>query len=232
MVNILRNLKIDEVSSVDKGAGEGVKILLMKRDADIIGDAVRELAGYVNSIAVDKNIVDKDAEIAECISQCRDYLKRTVSQHKEHPMPDIPHYIQKLLDDNTMLAKRLNALEAGGDLVASCHKAVEYGLPETEGVTIQKAMDGDKEAVVKLLGFIKSAFAAARTGMVFGEFGSGPGHGGPATALDELNVLAKTLQASDPKLSQHQAFAKVYEDPANIELVRRERWENSPNGVM
>lgn len=32
MVNILRNLRIDEVSSVDRGAGEGVKIVLMKRD--------------------------------------------------------------------------------------------------------------------------------------------------------------------------------------------------------
>lgn len=32
MPSILRNLKILEVSSVDRGAGEGVKVVLMKRD--------------------------------------------------------------------------------------------------------------------------------------------------------------------------------------------------------
>jgi len=34
MPNILRRLKINEVSSVDRGAGKGVKIMLMKRDDD------------------------------------------------------------------------------------------------------------------------------------------------------------------------------------------------------
>jgi hypothetical protein len=33
MATRLRNLKISEVSGVDKGAGHGVKVLLMKRDA-------------------------------------------------------------------------------------------------------------------------------------------------------------------------------------------------------
>src|SRR6516162_10895995 len=31
-VRLLRNLRINEVSAVDRGAGEGVKIVLMKRD--------------------------------------------------------------------------------------------------------------------------------------------------------------------------------------------------------
>lgn len=35
MANVLRHLKILEVSSVDRGAGEGVKIVLMKRDAPV-----------------------------------------------------------------------------------------------------------------------------------------------------------------------------------------------------
>jgi hypothetical protein len=32
MPRILSNLKIDEVSAVDRGAGEGVRIMLTKRD--------------------------------------------------------------------------------------------------------------------------------------------------------------------------------------------------------
>lgn len=38
MPRILRNLKIHEVSSVDKGAGRGVKVMLMKRDEDPVLD--------------------------------------------------------------------------------------------------------------------------------------------------------------------------------------------------
>jgi hypothetical protein len=33
MARIIRNLKIDDVSSVDVGAGRGVKVVLLKRDA-------------------------------------------------------------------------------------------------------------------------------------------------------------------------------------------------------
>jgi hypothetical protein len=35
MPNVLRNLKILEVSSVDRGAGDGVKIMIMKRADDV-----------------------------------------------------------------------------------------------------------------------------------------------------------------------------------------------------
>lgn len=44
MPTVLRNLKILEVSSVDRGAGEGVKIVLMKRDADTADDLKKEIA--------------------------------------------------------------------------------------------------------------------------------------------------------------------------------------------
>ena len=37
MPRLLRNLRIDEISSVDRGAGEGCRIMLYKRDN---GDAV------------------------------------------------------------------------------------------------------------------------------------------------------------------------------------------------
>jgi hypothetical protein len=40
---LLTNLKIDEVSSVDRGAGEGVRVQLMKRDSS--GDEVRKWDG-------------------------------------------------------------------------------------------------------------------------------------------------------------------------------------------
>jgi hypothetical protein len=43
----LKNLRIDDVSSVDKGAGHGVKVLLMKRDAPVR----RETMASIESIS-------------------------------------------------------------------------------------------------------------------------------------------------------------------------------------
>jgi hypothetical protein len=45
-------------------------------------------------------------------------------------------------------------------------------------------------------------------------------------ALDEINAKAAELRKQMPHLSEAQAFAKVYQSPANIELRRRERRQN------
>jgi hypothetical protein len=49
------------------------------------------------------------------------------------------------------------------------------------------------------------------------------------SALAELNELAAVEKSRDPKLTKAQAFAQVYTDPENIELVKRERDENRPS---
>jgi hypothetical protein len=51
---------------------------------------------------------------------------------------------------------------------------------------------------------------------------------GPNSAYDELMTKAKEHQAAHPELSEAQAFAKVYADPANAALSKRERAESSP----
>lgn len=145
--------------------------------------------------------------------------------------PSLPAHIQKIMDDNAAMAKRLAELEAGGNLAIMTKRAVELGLPDTEGVTLQKAYAGDKSAVEKLEGFLKSAIATAKTGGVFKEFGISTGTGVVTKAYDELTALAKNLQKTDPKLNFEKAFAKVYEDPANAEIVRREREENRPSAA-
>lgn len=357
MAKILTHLRIDEVSSVDRGAGEGVKILLMKRDKDNpmstkIGKMFSNLFGggnIDNSITIDKSVeglaesitsilsaddddVAKSAALTKTFEQFGDYLKSTLTAGpavviKEEPEmdlkilakalglaetateeevsaavakslsataaltanvqkmeselrlakaeftdaeldfynkadgeadtdaadvakskkkafrlashperaslmksaePPVPAYIAKLMSDNEAMTKRLVELEAGGSLVALTKQATEAGLPESEGLTIQKALSGDKTAVEKLLGFIKQAAAAAKVGGVFKEFGASGGTGVVSTAYDELSELAKVMVKADPKLTFPAAFAKVYEDPANVEIVKRERGENRP----
>ena len=42
-------------------------------------------------------------------------------------------------------------------------------------------------------------------------------------ALDALKVKAAELRKANPSLSESQAFAKVYQDPANAKLAAAER---------
>ena len=353
MPKILTRLRIDEVSSVDRGAGKGVKILLMKRDNNmttiakmfskvfgggndnsvIIDKSIEGLAESISTILADEKI-DKGAALTTTFEQFGDHLKETLTAgpavtKKEEPEmdlkalakalglaetateaeintavakniaatatltasvqkmeqdlriakaeftpaeldhytkafppgddedaadekkkakkafreashverttimkaaePALPAHIQKIFDDNAAMAKRLADLEAGGSLVTLAKQATDAGLPEAEGATIQKALGGDKAAVEKLVGFVKTANAAAVAGGVFKEFGINHGTGVQSTAYDELMAKAEELRKADSKLTQAAAFAKVYEDPANVEIVKRERGENRPN---
>jgi hypothetical protein len=45
------------------------------------------------------------------------------------------------------------------------------------------------------------------------------------SAYEELQHLATKLWLSDRSLTEAQSFARVYEDPANLHLVQRERAE-------
>jgi hypothetical protein len=140
---------------------------------------------------------------------------------------DLPEDVRKALAEHDDLKKKVAVLEDGKALEGFTKSAIDIGLPEAEGATLQKAYRGDKEAVDKLVGFLKAAHAQAKAAGIFKEIGgNGPANG--ATALDELNTKADELRKKETGLSQAQAFAKVYADPANAEIVKRERAENRP----
>jgi outer membrane protein TolC len=50
----------------------------------------------------------------------------------------------------------------------------------------------------------------------------------PSPSLAALNKLADRLHETEATLTKEQCFAKVYSDPRNRELVRKERAENRP----
>jgi hypothetical protein len=77
-VRRLKNLKINEVSSVDHGAGEGVKVMLHKRDNPIeasISKGFDALHESVASILDDDGLVDKSEALAETMSQAHEYFQ-------------------------------------------------------------------------------------------------------------------------------------------------------------
>jgi len=144
--------------------------------------------------------------------------------------PALPPEIQQILDQNKAMAKRIEDLESGGSMAVLTKRATELGLAESEAETLAKVRKGDLAAIEKLEGYLKSATAQAKAGGLFKEFGSRIGDSlGGTTAQDELNELAKKRLAAEPALGTFaKAFAKVYEDPANAEIVKRERTENRP----
>lgn len=100
----LKNLVISEVSSVDRGAGEGVKVLLMKRaDADIekiapqLDDAITALKKSFSDIEADKSINDKAAARAEVLKEFTDHVAELTGE-KEPAMPTDAE-VQKMITD-------------------------------------------------------------------------------------------------------------------------------------
>jgi hypothetical protein len=155
----------------------------------------------------------------------------------KHPVPEdaekriAEEVTKRIASDPTVLAlkKRNDELAAAAELTTFTKRAVEIGLGESHGATIQKAYAGDKAAIDTLLGIIKGAGEQARTAGIFKEFGSSTGTAvGDDSAHAQLTAKAAELRKSDPKLSEAQAFAKVYQDPANVALAKRERAENRP----
>ena len=145
--------------------------------------------------------------------------------------PALPAEVTKALAELEVVKKQNAELVKAAALTEFTKKAVAAGLPASEGETLMKAYGGGgNEAVDKLLGFLKAATAAAKEAGLFKEFGASGGNG-PLTALDELNAKATELRKTNPALSQDQAFAKVFSDPANAELARRERADNRPRIV-
>jgi hypothetical protein len=126
------------------------------------------------------------------------------------------------------LKKRLEAREAADALVGYTKRAVELGIGEAHGVTLQKAYSGDKAALDEITKLLAAAQAQAREGGVFKELGTTASGNTDATPHDAIMAKAHELRKNDPKLTIEQAYAKAYADPANAEIAKRERAQNRP----
>jgi hypothetical protein len=77
----LKNLKISEVSSVDRGAGESCEIVLSKRH-DAMTDIDRGFAALTESVASiigDDTLVEKGDALNETMAQAQDYFEKVVA---------------------------------------------------------------------------------------------------------------------------------------------------------
>jgi hypothetical protein len=154
---------------------------------------------------------------------------------KKAATTQLPPEIAKRLADAEADRALLRTLVEKDEQATFAKRATELGLPVEQGELLRKAHRGDADAfksVEAIIGTMTKALREAQTtGKIFKEFGA-QGEKGGTSALDELNAKADELRKSEKDLSQQQAFAKVYNDPANAELAKREKAErNKSMGV-
>lgn len=136
--------------------------------------------------------------------------------------------VAKMLEGAQANEALLKGLQADKERSEFAKQAIAAGLDEADGDLLRKVAKGDQKSMSDLLKRVKektaSAEALAKAAGVFSEFGSGQS-GSSDSPYDQLMIKAEELRktADGKGLSSAQAFAKVWGDPANRELVDKEK---------
>jgi hypothetical protein len=250
MPKILTRLRIDEVSAVDRGAGEGVKVILMKRDDtgrsfnDIMAKAEADDGGNDAGGLADHPIVQlaqllvasgHKADIASALhyllntSHGAGLLHRVRTHKGVDPMQDTFHAIMK-----------------DGGIAATCAQIVAKGsttISEEEIVSAVSKIAAERwPELSEAQAFSKIAGASTEEARVVWEairvaklsvYDVQPTMVGSPDAMHEANdseqsdaarqlgEMAEKLRATSPWLSADQAFARVFENPKNAILAAK-----------
>ncbi len=221
------DMTVEEIKKMLDDAVNPLKVELAKRDDELRYFKMSDKA----KAHYDK--LDDDAKKRFAVKKPEDQNAEAndhdADDKKKRDTSDIDKALNGLKNENVELRKQLDSLLLSKQQGEFRKRAVEVGLKEEDGETMRKAYDGDLEAqsaLHKRFSETMSAFKAqAKTGVIFAEFGkSGPDK--PASAYQEIEAKAAELRKLDPKLSSAQAFAKAYADPANRDIVAREKAES------
>jgi hypothetical protein len=215
MVTFLTQLAIDEVSSVDKAASPGARILLMKRDgaAPTPEEALR---AAIESGFADDEIVDKAAWIEQQLKDYRDHVaKRAVAFRKGDSKVD--------RETENLVAFAKIAIDQGrspglkkSDFIAGIQK---------RAATIRKAGETDAQAFTRAMTEDEIGKALYRASKVAGgpevepvavEPTDNTKPIGPAHA--RMAALALDHWKANPRLSKEGAYAATYTSPENTAL--------------
>jgi hypothetical protein len=240
MAKRLRNLRITEVSSVDAGAGEGVKIMLMKRE---IQPGANTMTLHERLALAEQRLAkaERDLQLAGLSDEHQAYCDAADLSDEEHDAflgktPDerdayiaanpitkrLPPAIQKQLAEAADLRARLDALEAERTRTRFAKRATEIGLPEDDGELLLQAHQGKGEAVTALEERLKAAHAALGEAGLFREFGTTRG-GTANSAKAAIEAEAARLMKSDRSLATlDQAIARIADSPMP---THRELWK-------
>lgn len=201
MARKLTRLRIDEVSSVDRGAGEGVNVVLMKRD-DAKALQTRK----------DNPPMPSRVEQLTAIAKQHGLMRFAKFITEEGASGITEHEFTALVAEDAKRSKR-----AGESDDAAFARV--FGAEGPDGVVLRKA-----HAVVKAASFPQMMdIVPTQVG------GADATDVDDATkAYEQVVALAAEMRAKSPELTTAQAFARVMQDPANRELANRAHRRPAP----
>ncbi len=169
---------------------------------------------------------DEKKKFAAMSSEDRDAaMEKTKKRYEEDPI------YKSLRETNEKLIKRIEAIEDERGLEISTIEAKELGMVQKNAgeivLKMKKSCDEDTYKAWKdsMLTMKKQRDAFAKQSHAFEELGTSLGNNSGGSAIDELNLKRDELRKSQPSLTEAQAFEKVLLDPANRELMMREKQE-------
>lgn len=129
----------------------------------------------------------------------------------------VPAHIQKQLAETEELRKRLASLESDREIATLQKRAEDIGMSKSDADLLQKAYRGDRTAVDTLLTKIGALNAQVTEAGLFREVGGqGRADGVGGSAHDQIMAAARELRKSNPKLTEAQAYAKVYAEDQDL----------------
>jgi hypothetical protein len=182
MVRILTKLRVDEISSVDHGAGEGVKIMLMKRDngedtppgAALFNDVMRRQAGQSTTADKLEGMVDAMLVAAPSLDRqvAADFLLHTahgrrLAEHlnsiskteKEATMSQVDIIKLHNIDSVTEVAK--NVIEDKVALTEHQFTEMLTGHARIAGTTLEKILTGPNNGEIRKAYMLVKGYAPA-----------------------------------------------------------------------
>ena len=212
MATKLKDLRVNRIALVDKGANPGAWITLFKRDDTVAKDTKKKPMPPENDGDADDDEKGKDME------------------KRDEMTIELPDEIQKRLDAAVALEKRAQELE---QRVAKMEEQRE----RTEAIQKARTLDrlGKADDLASLIQKARKLFTADEyaafeknlagwneqlaKGKLFAEFGSDAQEA--TDPYGKLEAAAKALVSKgDGKMTFEQAFAKVCDTPEGKELYR------------
>jgi len=254
MPRILKNIRIDEVSACIKGAGEGAKIVLMKRDTSADDDDVYQTDWYTEQAAIaerqNEEHVRKHAptwrSFNEVLAERTAKSFAATARGDEADRRDEETSVDELGDGgdgdsvadgngNEHPAHRVADLLIEAGQFSDRAKALEYLLTNPRGAAmLQRLSKSSEESVTmsttpeeKLSDLVKRAGITAVAAQIV--------KADSAFSIDEHQLTALTIEHAKrehPQLTDAQAFAQVYSAQDEGGVILRKAFSIARNATL
>jgi hypothetical protein len=259
MVNVLSKLRIDEISVCDRGAGEGCKVVLYKRDrrprAFGYGLSAPEAPSFYQALFAEPahERVEHHSKRGETVDELRARTVRWLEQKGQALLDRLDMSVEEAADlvmqcalygtsekchheasdMDTNIIKTLRSMTEA-EYTACVVKAAKAQYPQlSEARAFSKLFeDSGPEgiAIRRAWRIVKGDDVADDDADAAAADDADREDGGPSS-LELLQRLADRLRAEHPEWTREKCFTAVYTDPSNIALAKRERLQ-SMNKLM